>query len=586
MTKTIDIVELRYKRCSLRYGVGDCQASGSIKCFQTYKTCDYRAAYNLDGEVRWFFHKAGDAVPSTASLPSANEWHGPSLPLLQSVDTEESRINPGANREGESPFGLRGTIKVTLADALFSNQFGDFYATERSVKGSIGALLLAWLGEAVSQVQLYWYRGFAGQALADMDQRRFDVTNMDPPSNGGWVIEGMDPLHRALRKKAKFPRATDLRLIGDIDASTTDVALFGLEVDVSDQFGNTSTSYARIGREIISYTGYSGADGVWSLNGVSRGALGTVASDHSDNDAAQRVGHFERRRYFDIVRHILRHHTTIDNSLIPYASQWKPEGLDYMSTLYGTGTIAEPMDVDKVCGMAMRDGMFSLWWDSLDQLIKIKAMRQPLEPPLTLDEDRHIVEAKIIRRPDDRITRVALHYGRQDPTERLEDVTNYRSIRVRIDAEAESDEFADGTSRALTVYSPFVRTDANAVIYQSDQLLRYKDTPQYVSFRVSRKDAHLSIGDVVKIETKDLIEKDGSLRVAAWEIIQGPKEIERGLVYEYMAQSFVLFERPAFIMANDAPDFENATDEEKEKGYWLSDNDGLMPDGSPPYVIQ
>lgn len=586
MTQPVEIIELRQKRCSLRYGVGDCGATGSAKCLQTFETCDFQSAYNRDGELRWFFHRAGDPAPYTADLPSANEWHGPSIPILESVQSEESRINLGAVREGESPFGLRGTITVRLADFEFRNQFGDFYASERDIRGSIGSLLIAWLGDAAPQMELYWYRGVKGQTLAEMDQRRFDLINIDPPSGGNWTLEGMDPLHRALRRKAEFPRATDLRLVEGVTASETAITVFGDEDDVSDQFGNTATSYARLGSEIISYTGYTGSAGEWLLTGVQRGALQTTPDSHDANSGVQRVAHFFKARYFDIVHHILSQHTTIDTAFIPYDAQWLPEGLGYLSTLFGTGTFAEPLPADDVCGMAMRDGLFSLWWDALDQQIKIKALRQPRETPVLLNEAQDLIAVQIVRRPDDRMTRIALYYDRGDPTVDLEEATNYRTQRIRIDAGAEGANFADGTIRAVTNYSPFVRTDANAVLAQATLLQRYVKTPVYISVRVARKNSALGIGDVVQIESAKYVDRLGSPEVTSWEIIQGPKEIEPGLVYEYMAQSFVLFVRPGFIMANDAPVFADATDAQKENACYISQNDGTMPDGSPAYKIQ
>jgi hypothetical protein len=586
MTQYVEIIELRQKRCDLRYGVGDCGASGSVKCLQSYPTCDFKSAFNLDGELRWYFHRAGDPAPYTADLPTANEWYGPSIPILEGVSTEESRINIGAIREGESPFGLRGTISITLADFEFRNQFGDFYASEREIRASIGSLLLAWLGDSAAQMELYHYWGEKGQTLAQMEQRRFDLINIEPPSNGRWTIEGMDPLHRALRQKAQFPRATDLRLVGEIDEASTSVTVFGEEEDVSDHFGNTATSYARIGSEIIGYTGYSGSAGEWVLSGVTRAALGTVADSHNDDAGVQRVGHFENMRFYRIVNYILQNHTTIDSALIPFATTWEAEGGAYLGTLLGTGTFIEPRPVEEVCGMAMRDGMFSLWWDSLAQEIPIKALRQPVETPTVLNEAQHLVDVKIVRRPDDRLTRIVTYYDRNDPTESLNDPTNFEVVRVRVDADAEGSFLADGTTRARTTYSPLMRTDANAVLSQAMQLQRYRETPTYISFRVSAKDASLGIGDVVQIESARYLDRVGNALVTTWEIIQGPKEIERGLVYEYMAQSFVLFDRPAFIMANDAPDFGDATDAEKLNACYISQNDGTMPDGSAAYVIQ
>jgi hypothetical protein len=586
MTQPVQIIELRQKRCSLRFGVGACGATGSPKCFQTENTCRFKAAYNRDGRMSWFFHRAGDPEPDTAALPGANDWRGPSVPVLQSVSTEESRINLGAIREGESPFGMRGTINVTLADFLFSNEFGDFYAGERTIRASFAALFLAWIGEAASQIELYWYQGVKGQSLDEMTQRRFDVINIDGPNEGRWSISGFDPLHRALRTKALFPRATDLRLVSDVLEDGGAITVFGELADVVDGFGNTTEKYARLGSEIISYTGHTGSAGVWTLQGVVRGALLTTPARHSVNSGVQRVGHFNRWQYWRIVHYLLTQHTTIDPAMIPFDTVWMAEGQTYLNTLFGTGTFIDPRPVEEVCGQAMRDGMFSLWWDAVAQQIPIKALRQPRGVLPILNEAEHLTQTAIVRVPDDRITRFVTYYGRGVPTRQLNEVTNYDKVRIRLNAQTEGPDFADGTVRARIVYSPLMRTDANAILTQAMQLQRYEKTPKYLSFRVSRKDAGLAIGDVVGVETHAALDTLGNPIVQFWEIIQGPKEVDPGAVYEYMAQSVVLFDRPGFIMANDAPDFASATDAQKVNACYISGNDGLMTDGSPAYVIQ
>lgn len=586
MTQVVQIIELVQRRCSLRFGVSPCTATGTPKCFQTFATCGDQANYNRDGVLRWFFHRPGDPAPNTAAAASANDISGPSIPILGGVSTEESRINLGAIREGESPFGLRGTISIDLDDFEFRNQFGDFYASERQVKGSLAALLLSWLGEAAPQLELYWYQGVKGQALGDMTKRRFEIINIDPPSGGRWRIEGMDPLHRALRTKAQFPRPTDIRLVGDIDDTTTSITVFGTEADVSNAFGNTSERYARIGSEIISYASYSASGSNWALSGVVRGALGTERASHSANDGIQRVGHYVNMRYWEIVNDLLQNHTTIAADLIPFSTQWTAEGGTYLSTLRGTGSFVEPRPVEDICGIAMRDGMFSLWWDAIAQQIKIKALRQPREAPRVWNERQHLLDVALVREPDQRLTRVVTYYGRGNPTIRLDEATNYATQRARVDAGLEDADYADGTVRARIVYSPLLRTDANAVLTQALQLQRYGQTPVYLSMRVARKDATAGIGDVVQVETTKFIDRLGNPLVTSWEIIQGPREVEPGLVYEYMAQSFVLFPRASFIMANDAPDFASATDAQKQNACYMSENTGLMPDGSVAYVIQ
>ena len=591
MSKPVQVIELRQKRCSLRFGIGTCTATGSPKCFQTYATCGAKNVFNQSGGLSWYFHRPGDPVPPTAAQPFDNFIYPPSIPILQTVRTEATRLNIGAVREGESPFGLRGTISVTLEDFEFRNQFGDFYADERTVKGSLGRLLLAWIGEAVPQLEMYLYTGTSEDAaLTDMTVRRYDVTNITPPSGGSWTISAIDPLGRAERKKAQFPPATDLRLQSNINATTTTISVSGLESDVSTSMGNDGFFYGRIGSEVIRYTGYTGADGVWSLSGVTRGALGTQQGNHSLDDGMQRVGHYSRALYWQMVYDLLTNHTTIPASLIPYTRDgdnptWEREGFGYLSTLRGTGSFTEPRAVSEICAEAMRDGMFSIWWDERQQQIRMLANRQPTEEPVSITERNAIVSSAIKRTPDDRRTRVTIYYDRRDPTESLTDGKNYGTQRIRIDAEAEGANFADGTVRNLVWYSPLLRTDLNALLVQAAFLIRYRETPRYIELTLSDKDSGLGVGDVIFVTSYDEIDTLGNPATEPWQIIEW-QETEPGFSYRVLAQSFILFERPAFIMANDAPDFASATDAQKEDACYMTENDGTMPDGSTGYVIQ
>ena len=589
MTRPVQVIELRQKRCSLRYGVGACTApiaEDTVKCFQTYATCQAKDVFNQEGGLSWYFHRSGDPVPPTAALAGNDFIYPPSIPILQTVRTNPTRINLGSVREGESPFGMRGTLSVTLEDFEFRNQFGDFYADEREVRGSLGRLLLAWLGEAVPQLEMYLYTGTsADAALTDMTVRRYDVTNISPPSGGTWTIEAIDPLGKAERKKAQFPPATDLRLLFDINATQTEVVVSGLETDLSKPMGNDGYFYARIGSEVIRYTGYTAEGPDWKITGITRGMFGSEQGNHSAETNMQRAGHYESIQYWQMVYDLLANHTTIDSSLIPYDTKWAAEGASWLSTLKGTGTFTEPRAVTEVCAEAMRDGMFSIWWDDQEQEILMLANRQPERPTITLTERNAIVRSSLKRTPDDRRTRVTIYYDRRDPTENLDEGRNYRQQRIRIDLETEGPNFADETVRNLVWYSPLLRTDLNAILVQAAFLLRYRETPRYLELELAAKDANLRVGDVVFIESYDEIDTLGNPKTEAWQIIER-EELEPGFAYRILAQSFILFERPAFIMENDAPAFADATDEEKERACFMAGEDELMPDGSNPYVIQ
>ena len=586
MTRPVQILELRQARCDLRFGVGTCTATGSPKCFQTFHTCGARDVYNTDGQLSWYFTRPGDPAPRTADLPSADEWHGPTIPILRTVKTNPARLNIGAARESEGPYGLRGEVSIALDDFEFRNQFGDFYASERTVRGSLGRLLLAWLGEAVPQLEMFLYTGVEGDALADMTARQYDVTNMDPPSNGQWTISGRDPLDRAGRKKATFPRATDITLATAINSSTTTIDVIGVEADISDAFGNTgATRYIRFGDEIVSYTGYTGTEPDWTLSGVIRGALATVADSHSVDAGGQRVGHYLDSPYWQAAYDVLLNHTTLTSDLFDYATGWTYEGTTYLSTMIGTGTWTSPTPVEDVTGEMMRDGMFSLWWDERSQLIKMLANRQPTSTPQEITERSNIVASAIQRTPGDRLTRVTINYGRGNPTLSIDEPGNYENVRARIDGTAELPSYADGSIRDQLIYSRMIRSDFNSILVGVLLLQRYVETPQYIDLTLAYKDADVQIGDVLNVTSYDVIDTLGNPLAKPWQVIEW-EEVEPGAKYRVLGQSYTLFNRPSFIMANDAPDFATATDAEKINACFITENDGTMPDGSVGYVLQ
>lgn len=585
MRRTVQIVELIQPRCDLRFGVGDCTATGTPKCYQTWQTCKAKTVFNRDGFVRWRFCRAGDPIGRIYEQDGADDIATNAYPVLLSVSTQPTRINVGSSRSGESPFGLRATVSVELSDFRFQNEVGDFYADERTVKASFAGLFLARLGEAASQLTLNVYNGYAGETLAEMQVSRFDVDAITGPSGGRWQITGADPLSRASAKRATFPRSTDIRLNEALseDADDLDVVVSAtVEADLSDAFGNTAISYLRIGSEILSYTGYTDdGEGIWTLGGVIRGALNTQIGAHEIDAGCQRVGHYSNIQPYEAAKDLLVNHSGFPIGLIP-TDQWDEEGATYLSTLRVTGTVSEPTAVEALIGELSRDGMFSTWWDERGQVIPLLAVRPPSGTPDTLSDRSHIVAISFEKSPDDRITRSVVFYDQVDPTKTLDDYTNYRSQRIRIDTEAEADEYADASIRERRIFSRWIRTDANSLLLGASLLFRYRVTPEYATLTLDGKDRSIAVGDVLDLETADVIDASGSARVTRWQVIEA-EETTPGHSVRFVLQSYEFVGRFGFWMDTGAPDYDAATDEEKDEGMFWADNDSLMPGGDDPY---
>ena len=93
--RPVQYVGLWQKRCSHRYGVAPCAASGGPYCYQTWGTCGDQDHINTLGSIRWMFCKPGAAIMPLYQR-DGDHIQTNALPLLESVSTASSEINVGA----------------------------------------------------------------------------------------------------------------------------------------------------------------------------------------------------------------------------------------------------------------------------------------------------------------------------------------------------------------------------------------------------------------------------------------------------------------------------------------------------------
>jgi hypothetical protein len=589
--RIIEVLELRQKRCGLRFGLGACTAAIGPKvptqCLNTYGTCPVKSLYDPDAQIRWLFVKPGSPLPRQRA-GSGNDIISNAYPILRSVTfSTQTKMNPGGSRKGESPFGVFGTFSASLDNFRLKDHIADHYG--RGITGPFWPLFKAMIGEAVAQLEAYVYRGYAGQTLDEMQVMRYDVQALDAKV-GGCEVKGQDPTARTAGKKAQFPRASDLQLAAEIDAATTDLVVVGNEDDLTAQFGNVLDAKAiRIGSEVIRFTGYTAGTGNFTLAGVVRGFGNTVASTHSRRDLCQSVGWYRKIELYRIAQDLMENHAGLGGGLIDN-DEWSQEGGRYLPTLRVRETfVTESTAVEDLVAELMRDGMFSAWWDAFAAKIPLLAVRPP-EGVIPVVSDRSQIIApgvSIESRPDDRITRVVIYYNQINPALKQDEKTNYRNGRLRILANLEGADYADGSVRELAIYSRWISSDAQALLVGASLLRRFGVTPEYTTIKLDAKDTALSeIGTVVSVDTFSQLDAFGGRKPKNWQVI-GRDEPEPGHVVSITLQTSEQSGRFAVIMANDAPDYATATDAERLNGCWLADDaTGLMPNGDDPYLIQ
>ncbi len=589
--ETVQIVEIEQPRCANRFGTSPCTATGTPKCYNTYWTCLDKANYDDSGSIKWRYSRSQDQLRWTYEEADANNIATNCIPMVQSVSTTSSRINIGANRKGESPLGTRASVRIVMQDAPWDDHVGDFYRADRTAPAKQPGLWALWMvrNPLYPNIKIRIYEGYKGQVLADMQVRLYDLENVSGPDASGKVtITGRDPLDKARRKKAKFPWVSQIDLANDIDETTNVISVTCAQVQLTKQFGNTgSRKYMAIGNEIIEYTGRTGAEPNFTLQGVRRGRLGTSPASHSRNDQVQRVGRYENIRAYEVAENLLKQHTTVDNAYVNTGGQWDDEGQSYLSTIKVTATIVQPTAVEDLLGELCRDGLFSIWWDERLQRIPLLAVRPPGQTPVVWTDAENLLQGSYGKtvKPDDRLTRVSIFFKPRDPFAAQDEAKNYENRRVRIDGEVELEEVSGGEVVENTIYSRWLQTFGNALLVGASQLLRYRLPPQYTSVTVDAKDRAVAIGDVIDLETRNQLDIEGNPISTRWQVIDA-NEIKAGEKLQVEMQSYQYVGKFAIIMANDAPVYAGATESERLSGCWFAENTGLMPDGTEPYLLQ
>jgi hypothetical protein len=587
----LQIVEIEQPACVNTYGSAPCTAAvgdtGTRKCFNTRASCQDPTNYDPDFTIFWRFCKPAAVLPRDIYAESGGEYvKTHPIPSLVSVTTNPTKINVGGSSKNTSPLGRRATVSITLQDHLWDDSVGDFSVDERDYDPlERGTFWSKWLvrNPYHTRNRVLIYDGYVGQSLGEMQQRLYILDHVDGPSSDRVVLVAKDPLRLADDKRTQFPAVSDIVLInagGINDTVTTGIEVSCIESELTNNYGNTSSSrYLRIDDEILKYTGhYASGTNEWTLTGVTRGKLGTAAAEHDQDEMCQRVGRYESLEVWNIAENLLLNHTSIDSDFIN-TSQWDDEGNAFLAPFTLSGTVAEPTPVVTLLGELTEQCPFYLWWDEREQLIPIRAIRPPIgEDVESLTDDSHILRDSSVLREDhnQRISRIFLYYDQRDPTRPDKEISNYRSVRGRIDADAESDD-EHGDVRIRQIFSRWLMTAPQAIQTTTRLLARFRNAVQTLSVKIDAKDRDIATADVLEVTTRVVCDETGLAAPSLWQVI-ALEEVVSGETIRLDMHRFEFLGRFWIWASETAPDYSVANDTEREENAYWSDDDGSPGD--------
>lgn len=582
----IQIVELRQPRCTLRFGIGACPATGTPKCYNTWGTCPTavtKAAFVGTGRIRWRFVANRPGHFAFGDFTNADDIATNGIPVDGlSVSTSKGQINVGGILDGKSPFGVHATCSVSMRDIRWDDHVGDFYLADR-VNLPPRMFWAVWTARNAffGGMEIVIYDGYEGEALSAMRQRLYILDNLSGPDASGAVsLQGISPLIEAEGEKSMFPPVMDVKLVDAITAvATTIQVVTNDETNLSRVLGIGGSKGMRIGSEILFYTGYTVVTpGIYDLTGCVRGVLGTAAAVAAANARVQRIGYFKDVPTWECGRYLLTDHTPVGAARI--GTSWQTEGDDYLLIFRSTTVISDPKPVETLMGQIAQQGMFYVWWDEYAQRVEMRAIRAPEGAVRKVGRAAEIIagSSELRREPDSLLTRVFIYYAPVDPTK--SDKANYLIIDGVVEGANEVPQAA-GRSFTLEIVADWVNTAVHAQFLITRVMSRYRDIPRFLTFRVSAKDREIQVGDVLEVDTPEIVDSEGRLREERWQVISWSEAVP-GEVYLIDTQTFDLIGRFAGWMAA-GNDYATSTQAEQDEGGFWSDASGLMPDGSDGY---
>lgn len=561
-------------------------------CHNTWSTCPSSATrLKLDpsGRIRWRFMPPIGGVRFDGDFADMDDIATPAIPVPKlAVRTSPASMNIAALLEGKSPFGVTGTVTVTMADFVWDDTWGDYY---KALRGALPTRTF-WTTWAARnrlppQMELVIHDGYVGEALAAMRQRVYLVDGVDGPSNGMVTIKGSDPLRKARGKTAMFPPADAATLYTEITAGSASVIVSAsAETFVSAVHGLTSRFGIRIGNEIIGYTGYTdlGA-GLYQLIGVSRAVGGTVAAAAREGAKVTRCGHFEGIVLATVAKYLLTDYTPIPDDYID-AAGWASETETWLSIgAVSDVWIPEATAVETLLGELCQQGQFMIFWDEWASLVRMQAVAPPTDTVLLLTDANAILadSAQLSVEPDARLTRVTVYYN---PSSWI-DVTKAGCLNFSMEVHGdEEQEKAGGEARQREIIARWVASEAQAGKIIGRTFMRALTAPRHLSLSLDSKDRDIVTGEIVDVTSRAVVDVDGTPVQARWQVISSSPG-KPGQTYEVTMQDYGLsgLRYCRMMAASATADFASATPTEIATGGYMCAADGTLPDGSDGYRI-
>ena len=568
----IQVVEIVQPLCANTYGSAPCTASGTAdeKCYNTRATCQDTANYDGSSTLSLYFTSGKTAERGVSGVSYA-------IPSLVSVSTAPTRVNlAGANPDAQG-LGNRAVCSISFKDHPHTDRRVDPYQSGRSWDAmQRGSFWSKWIARNKyrQNIRINVYEGYAGQALGAMVKRSYFLQSVTgPDSNGNVTIQGKDILARIEERKAQAPAASPGELYTDITAVAT-----SFEVANAVEADYPASGTIRINDELMTYSARAlNGNGRLDFTISARGTDGTVADEHSAEDAVQECLRYTNATPNDICEDLLTTYGGIPAGFLD-TTNWATEIGTYLSFYRLNVVISEPTNVTDLVSEVQENVLFFIWWDERDALVKMKAIRgiDAAVPVITAENNILDGTFSLTEKPRERASRVWVFFNHRNFVDSETDADSYRQQSVFANLESETDALY-GESSIRRIYARWIQSGVLADNTASKILTRFVDVPSECKFRMDAKDRAYWVGDTITISHHLDVDAFGVRRLRNWTIVSA-EEVVPGEVVEYVAEDTTLYGQVYYIQASGAGDYSAGVSDVFDG--FIGNSAGVLSDGT------
>lgn len=636
------VLELTVDRCSNTYGVAPCTAAGAAgsECYNTYSTCQDRPNYTKSSQTLKFVSRGVMSPPgvdlrpyllNSISAPTALDFEAGLAPrnvvaisLADETDNDSgqdpyyaTRATPAGgtwwtrwiarnkNYVGRTAKLRRGFVASPWNWDLFLDELYTIDQIGIDTNGQIKITLkdplkladnntipLPTSGALQADLKSIENAGMVVAATSTTVDLATDASAVDSAYVGMevYIYSGVGAgQRRVITGYVGSTRRATVAAWAVTPTTSSAYQVSGLSITVDSgkggQYANPATSgkneYIRIGGEIIRYTAKAGDVLSWP-DAAHRAQFGSVREDHNAGDTAQLCRAFVNQPMADVLTDLLTESDIPSGYLSPdittECSIW------YGSTFNVTACISAPEKVSGLLKELLTQIDAVMWWSPQNQKIEFKAIMPTLDTILTLDDESGIIQGSMGVKSLDtlRITQAAMSYAMSDAAANMTEARNFLATDVVVNTDAQStNEYGD--KRPLVTRSRWFG-DANSVAMlavTSRKVNRRYDAPKLFTFKIDPKDYTKPIGSIVAVKSHKHVDVTGQPKAESCFVTSLN---DKGTHVEMQARSLNFAKRYAFIAPSGYPNFNVATDAQKQYAF-IAGTGGTMSDGSEPYRI-